>query len=252
MNSLYQQAYTKILYMKKSVSVIIPAYNEVRTVGSLVQLCLCWPKATEVIVVNDGSGDGTDAILKRFGKKISYIRFPHNRGQGAALAAGIRKARADIILTIDADVSSVTHRDLDDMIAPLEKETADMAIAILNYWKTGNFEPFNDISGTRAMLRKYLLPHIEKIEKSKYGVTVSINSIHKHLRVVSVRTPYVYVLGKFEKQSVPEAMQAYVKEASELILQALKDQAGGKLTPFTKKVFRSVSMYFKKTLDFFQ
>jgi polyisoprenyl-phosphate glycosyltransferase len=234
------------------ISVIIPAFNEARTVGSLIQITTLWPQVGEVIVVNDGSKDDTEGQVVRFGKQVRYIAFPKNRGQGAALAKGVETAKNDIILFIDADVCSVSHADLDLIVDPLINKKADMAIAILNYWKAGSFEPFSDVSGTRAVFRKNLLKHIHEIERSKYGVTVCINTIHNNLRVQHVRVPHMYVLGKFDKQSVPEAMQAYIREASELVMQALRDQVGGRLTPPTRKVFRTVQGYLSKALEFIQ
>jgi len=238
--------------MKPNVSVVIPAYNEVKTIGSLTQVVLSWPVASQVIVINDGSTDATDGQVSRFGDSVDYIKFTHNKGQGAALAVGIVKAKYNIILCIDADVSSITHKDLDALIEPVVKNRADMAIGVLNYWKAGSIEPFNDISGTRVFLRKNVINATPEIEASKYGVTVCLNGLHKSLRVVSVRLPYTYVLGKFEKQSVPAAMQAYVKEASELLMQAMKYQVNGRLTPPTKRIFASVQSYLAKALEFIQ
>ncbi len=232
----------------KSVSVIIPALNEERTVAGIVQSVLTWRDDVQVIVVDDGSIDGTYASVARFKTRLTLIR-QKNMGQGAAIAAGLVKAQNEIILCIDADVTSVTHFDLDAMIAPLEKGSEDMAIAVLQYWKKGSFEPFNDISGTRSFFRKNVLSRIDEIRKSKYGITVLINDIHAKKRVGYVRLPYVYVLGKFDKQSVPDAMRTYVKEAAELTFQALRQQAKD-VTPSTKKILKSIQSYLRSALEY--
>lgn len=89
----------------KNVSVIIPAYNEENGVGkqiSDIQAVLDrsdWNY--EIIVVNDGSTDGTLQEIKKY--DVTVLNFPQNRGYGAALKAGIAKSRVENILITDAD-----------------------------------------------------------------------------------------------------------------------------------------------------
>ena len=88
------------------VSVVIPAYNEVAAVGltlKQVQVVMAEAKLEgEVIVVDDGSTDGTADELARHAA-VRLIRHQYNRGYGAALKTGIRQARHNIIVIIDAD-----------------------------------------------------------------------------------------------------------------------------------------------------
>jgi glycosyltransferase involved in cell wall biosynthesis len=85
------------------VSVIIPTYNRAKTIERAVNSVLAqtWKK-TEVIVVDDGSTDQTDEILKAFGDKIHVI-CQQNRGPGAARNAGIQEAKGEIISFLDSD-----------------------------------------------------------------------------------------------------------------------------------------------------
>lgn len=82
-----------------TVTVVIPAYFEEKTVGSIVERCL--PFADEVLVVNDGSTDDTVVIALAAGARV--VDLPENMGVLGATQAGLREASGDIIVTLDAD-----------------------------------------------------------------------------------------------------------------------------------------------------
>ena len=88
-----------------AVSLVIPAYNEERVIGSVVdQIINVMEKAditNEIIVVDDGSTDKTVQIIQE--RAVQLIRHPFNKGYGAALKTGMRKAKYDTIAIIDAD-----------------------------------------------------------------------------------------------------------------------------------------------------
>lgn len=87
------------------VSIIIPAYNEKETIGGVLSEVEKVMKKSnweyELIVVDDGSNDGTGRVAKRKGARL--ISHPSNRGYGASLKTGIRNAKNDLILITDAD-----------------------------------------------------------------------------------------------------------------------------------------------------
>ncbi len=95
------------------LSVVIPAYNEEPNVEpcyrELVGVLSGLGHAFEVIVVDDGSTDGTFAALGALAAadpRLRVIRFRRNAGQTAALAAGFRAARGDVVVTLDADLQN--------------------------------------------------------------------------------------------------------------------------------------------------
>jgi glycosyltransferase involved in cell wall biosynthesis len=89
-----------------SISIVIPAYNEVDAIGPTLQRIRAALDSAqqegEIIVVDDGSTDGTSDEVSQH-PRVRLIRHPHNRGYGAALKTGIRQARCDVIVIIDAD-----------------------------------------------------------------------------------------------------------------------------------------------------
>jgi len=87
---------------KPSVSVVIPAHNEAASIRQVVDDSrTATPNLIELIVVDDGSTDGTGALAAEAGAEV--LALSPNRGKGCALRAGIEAARGDVLLFIDAD-----------------------------------------------------------------------------------------------------------------------------------------------------
>ncbi len=88
------------------LSVIVPAYNEAGTIGPLLELVLGMPIDLEVVVVDDGSTDGTADILKEFASdsRVRVITQTPNQGKGAAIRTGIAHVLGEIVLIQDADL----------------------------------------------------------------------------------------------------------------------------------------------------
>ena len=87
----------------RSVSIIIPAYNEEAGLATFLErlISLSGTRGWEVIVIDDGSSDGTAEAARRAGARV--LRHPYNKGYGAALKTGIRNAGGDVIVMMDSD-----------------------------------------------------------------------------------------------------------------------------------------------------
>ena len=89
------------------LSVVIPAYNEQKTLGDVVEKVLRLPLALEVIVVDDGSQDATPGLLadlSRVYPNLYSVRHERNQGKTAAVKTGIAATRGDIVIVQDADM----------------------------------------------------------------------------------------------------------------------------------------------------
>jgi glycosyltransferase involved in cell wall biosynthesis len=87
------------------LSVVIPVYNEAGTIHEILGRVLAEPTEKEVIVIDDGSTDGTREILRAEARPRVVVLFQErNRGKGAALRAGFEKVTGDVVLVQDADL----------------------------------------------------------------------------------------------------------------------------------------------------
>lgn len=91
----------------RSLTVVMPVYNERVTVAEIIRRVRAAdvPLDLEVVVVDDGSSDGTDQILSAIeDSTVRVVTHPVNRGKGAAVRTGIERARGDVVLIQDADL----------------------------------------------------------------------------------------------------------------------------------------------------
>ena len=92
--------------MPRSLSVLIPIYNEERALEALLDAVEARPEISELVIVDDGSTDGTADILaaRNFKVPVKVIRHPQNAGKGAAIRTAIASATSDLALIQDADL----------------------------------------------------------------------------------------------------------------------------------------------------
>jgi len=185
----------------KTLSLIIPAYNEEKTVGEVVAIALKTTDVSEVICINDGSTDKTLKILKAFGKKIDLINFDKNRGKGAALAAGIKTSKGEFVIFIDADLIGLKSYHIQQMYKKMLSGEYDMLLGIRDYstfwfllvsWLV--FRRFSlygrdidEFAGERIYYRKDLRPHLEAINNLGFGVETYLNKAFKNKKVGFVK-----------------------------------------------------------------
>lgn len=117
------------------LSIVMPVYNEERTIAGILQRVVEAPLAgieTEILVVDDGSNDRTVARARAFidscrvpRRSLRIEALPHNRGKGYALRHGFALASGDIVVVQDADLE-YDPRDIDGLVRPILDDQADV------------------------------------------------------------------------------------------------------------------------------
>ncbi len=108
------------------LSVVMPCFNERATIDEIVERVLDSPHTGQLLIVDDGSTDGTRDILARLDdERVHVILQPENRGKGAALRRGFAKATREFVIVQDADLE-YDPADYDLMLEPLIQGDADV------------------------------------------------------------------------------------------------------------------------------
>ncbi|WP_048159724.1 glycosyltransferase family 2 protein [Thermococcus barophilus] len=211
----------------KRISVIIPAYNEEKRIGKVLQRMPDF--IDEIIVVDDGSEDRTSEVARELGAEV--IRLEQNQGKGRAMSEGIKKANGDIIVFIDADgqhkpeeiiklVEPILNGEADFVIGsrlikaqgerPLIRKISNFITTSLIRLKLG-INVRDTQSGFRAIRREFL----PEIESKRYEVEteVLIKAVKKGARVKEVPVSMIYGIetGHFRLEDILRFLHSLVK-----------------------------------------
>ncbi len=110
------------------LSVVMPVYNEQRTLRDIVAAVLAVPIRKEIVLVDDGSKDDSRRILAELAAahpEVRVFEHPQNRGKGAALRTGFEQARGEVVVVQDADLE-YDPRDYPVLLAPIVRGEADV------------------------------------------------------------------------------------------------------------------------------
>jgi glycosyltransferase involved in cell wall biosynthesis len=147
--------------MKPAISIVIPAFDEAERIGDSLAKIFAFLQAeqpdAEVIVVDDGSGDGTSAVARSFCDEHSeirsqVIRYEQNRGKGYAVKIGLQSASADIALFSDADLSTPIE-EMSKLVDPIRSGEYDITFGsrALDRSLIGTHQPWRREQGGKLM-----------------------------------------------------------------------------------------------------
>ena len=195
----------------RSVSCIIPAYNESSTLANTILAARRCPAISEIIVVNDGSTDRTGEILTLY-PFVHVISFTRNRGKSAALAAGLASASSELICLMDADLVGLTETNVSELLDPVLRGEVDVTLSMRkNSLAFYRHLGLDFVSGERVFPKRLLENKIESVASlPRYGFEVYLNDIiiREGLRVRTVWWNNVHMRRKVEKVGLVKGVWA--------------------------------------------
>lgn len=190
--------------MRLTVTCLIPAWNEAARISAVLACVTRHPLIDQVLVVDDGSTDGTGAIATAAGAEV--ITQSPNAGKSAAVARGLASARGDLVLMLDADLIGITPEDVTALLMPVLSGRAEVSISLRGnaplLWRAIGLD---FISGERVMPRALLVPHLDQMTRlRRFGLEVFMNNLwlKKTRRLAVVRLNGVSSPAKATKQGV--------------------------------------------------
>jgi glycosyltransferase involved in cell wall biosynthesis len=182
------------------LTVVIPVYNEAKTISRVVDRVRETGLPVEIILVDDGSSDGTGDRLDDLAKRdpsLIAIRHPRNRGKGAAIRTGFAAATGDVVVIQDADLE-YNPEDLRYLLQPIVAGQADVVYgsryghtdrhispwwhARLNGWITLFADiaiglQLNDVETCYKMMRRdAIVPILDQLREDRFGIEIELTA----------------------------------------------------------------------------
>lgn len=195
------------------IAAILPAYNEEKTIGRIIELLKKVEIIDQIIVVSDGSSDRTVEIASSLGVKV--IALKQNIGKGGAMRYGVDFANAGLILFLDADLIGLRVEHIFALLLPVLEDRADMTVGIFGQGRlTTDFAhriaPF--LSGQRVV-RKNILEEISNLDLTRFGFEMALTKymMKSNFRVEKVLLPDLTHVMKEEKMGFIRGFAARLK-----------------------------------------
>lgn len=171
---------------KTKITCIIPVWNEEKYLQGVLERIVKYPRFDEIIIVNDGSKDRTEAIAKEFVKnnpKMRLISHEVNKGKAAAVITAINAATSELIVMLDADLLSLKDKHIDDLIKPVLEGKYSMTVldrasdrrSIIGFLSS----VFTRLLGGERALWKKDFEAMDMVGNERFGIEVKMNNYYR-------------------------------------------------------------------------
>lgn len=165
----------------KTIDIVIPARDEAPTVADVVHVARACRFVRDVIVVDDGSADGTAELAEQAGARV--IRRESDGSKAHAMEAGVEASDADAIFFVDADLLGITPEHLDAITRPYVEGRAVMSLGTFDYgfwnWLVLRFPP---TTGERIVPR-WVFDAVHPTKRDGYTIEIMLNEVVTEARL---------------------------------------------------------------------
>ncbi|MFA6256997.1 MAG: glycosyltransferase [Candidatus Paceibacterota bacterium] len=163
------------------VTAVVSAYNEAPRIEAVLQVLTTYPGFAEIIVIDDGSTDDTAEIAKAFIRtsnvRMNVVQNDRNMGKGYSMDRGVKLAHTEIIFFSDADITGLTHKAIDEVIAPVLGGHLDMMIGMSDrrWYVMHEMLTFVPLLGGERAITRSLWQKLPEYYKQHFRIEVALN-----------------------------------------------------------------------------
>ena len=185
---------------KLDISVVVPLYNESESLPELMawidRVCTAEKFAYEVIMVDDGSNDGSWGVIEQlkgvYGEKLKAIHFMRNYGKSAALYCGFEAAQGEVVFTMDADL-----QDSPDEIPSMYRMVTEEGYDLVSGWKRKRYDPLGKRLPSKFFNWTARTVSGIKLHDFNCGLKCYRKSVVKSIEVYGEMHRYIPILAKY-------------------------------------------------------
>ena len=188
--------------MTPTITCLIPAHDEAPRISQVLDAVIGHPLIARVLVVDDGSSDGTAELARVAGAEV--MSLAPNRGKSGAIAFGLAQVSTSHVLLLDADLRGLRHEDLTRLIAPVLDGSVAVSLSLRrNAPRLWHWVGVDYITGERVVPMALVSTSLEEVAAlPRFGLEVFLNDRIRAagLPVAIVRWPAVTSPSKSEKR----------------------------------------------------
>lgn len=188
------------------LTLIIAVYNAKETIRSIAETAKLIPEIKEIILVDDGSTDGTKDVVKSI-PGVRHIFHKVNLGEGSAIADGLKNRTYETVLLVDDDLRFLAPAHIRALIGAFVESGADMVIAARE-----RPSPFDWFSGERIFKGKVVEPYYQVMATAGFGLEQIINYAHKGRKIKIIYSHGIGHPVKYFQYSWFQATKSYLIE----------------------------------------
>ncbi|MGV3641949.1 MAG: glycosyltransferase family 2 protein [Adhaeribacter sp.] len=210
------------MQLTSQTTCIIPFYNEEDRVLQVLKVVTQITGITQIICIDDGSTDNTSEQIQADWPQVTLVRLPFNQGKAAAIREGVRLAKHETILLMDADLQSINKTEVEQAIQALAHHNLDMLILrrINAPWFV-KFDRGDTLLSGERLVKKQDLVHILNQEVNHYQVELAINLyMQKHKRNVRWMPWSATNTYKAKKMGLVKGYQKEFKMFTDIVMYA--------------------------------